>query len=344
MRVYITADRFFRSCAITNDGTLIIKRYYLGEVNMNKVIITGPTGAVGGALIEELISRQIQVTAVCRPASLRLNAIPVNSLVRIEECGVDSLATLADRLPHDYDAFYHFAWDGTYGADRQDMRRQTKNILYTIDAVHLAKKLGCEVFVGAGSQSEFGHVEGVLHPNLSCNPDNGYGIAKLDAGRMSRLECKKLGIRHEWCRIVSLYGPHDASYTMVMSSIYKMLQGERPQFTKGEQIWDYIYSKDAARAFRLVAEKGKDGAVYCFGTGETRILRDFILAIRNAAAPGMALKFGELPYYPNQVMYLEADIENLTADTGFIPRYPFEKGILETVEWARNELSIIRSI
>lgn len=304
---------------------------------MKKVIITGPTGAVGVSLIQELIAHNIAVTAVCRPASKRLGSIPRHLLVEIVECGVDQLLTLQDRLPHDYDAFYHFAWDGTYGDSRQDLYLQARNILYTLDAVHLAHALGCSVFVGAGSQSEFGHVEGVLHPNMPCAPDNGYGIAKLDAGRMSRLECRKLGIRHEWCRIVSLYGPFDGQYTMVMSGIYKMLKGERPQYTKGDQVWDYIYSKDAARAFRLVAEKGKDGSIYCFGTGKTRLLRDYILAIRDAVNPELEVGLGELPYYPNQVMHLEADISNLTADTGFVPAYTFEEGIRETVAWAREQ-------
>lgn len=303
---------------------------------MKKVIITGPTGAVGVSLIQELIAHNIEVTAICRPASKRLSSIPKHPLVRIVEYGVDQLLTLKDQLDHDYDAFYHFAWDGTYGDSRQDLYRQANNILYTLDAVHLAHAAGCSVFVGAGSQSEFGHVEGVLHPDMPCAPDNGYGIAKLDAGRMSRLECRKLGIRHEWCRIVSLYGPFDGQYTMVMSGIYKMLRGERPQYTKGDQVWDYIYSKDAARAFRLVAEKGKDGSIYCFGTGKPRLLKDYILAIRDAVNPELEVGLGELPYYPNQVMHLEADISNLTEDTGFVPQYSFEEGIRETVEWARS--------
>ena len=304
--------------------------------SIKKVIITGPTGAVGVSLIEELCSKGIEVTAVCRPGSNRISSVPRNSLVKIVECGVDNLNSLSAALSHDYDAFYHFAWDGTYGESRQDTYRQALNILYTIDAVHLAHALGCKVFIGAGSQSEFGHVEGVLHPDMPCNPDNGYGIAKLDAGRMSRLECGKLGIRHEWCRIVSLYGPFDGKYTMVMSGIYKMLAGERPQYTKGDQVWDYIYSKDAARAFRLVAEKGKDGEIYCFGTGKTRRLRDYIYAIRDAVDPSIKIGMGELDYYPNQVMHLEADISYLTRDTGFVPQYTFEEGIKETVEWVKK--------
>lgn len=305
---------------------------------MKSALITGPTGAVGISLIEELISHGISVTAVCRPNSERIKGIPKHRLVDITECDLSNLMSLEDKLTRDYDVFYHFGWDGTYGDSRQDMKRQANNIIYTLDAVQLANDIGCKVFVGAGSQSEFGHVEGVLHPDLPCNPDNGYGIAKLDAGRMSRIECKRLGIRHEWCRIVSLYGPHDAKYTMVMSGIIKMLNGERAQYTKGEQIWNYIYSKDAARAFRLVAEKGKDGAVYCFGTGQARKLKDYIYAIRDAVNPSIDIGIGELDYYPNQVMHLEADISNLTEDTGFMPRYSFEEGIKETVEWVKEDL------
>ena len=310
------------------------------ELVIRKAIITGPTGAVGVSLIQELIAQKIHVTTVCRRGSKRMNAIPRHPFVEIVECNLNELKILSDKLSHDYDVFYHFAWDGTYGETRQDLYLQANNIIYTLDAVHLAADLGCKVFVGAGSQSEFGHVEGVLHPDMPCNPDNGYGIAKLDAGRMSRLECQKFGIRHEWCRIVSLYGPYDGMHTMVMSGISKMLHGERPQYTKGDQVWDYIYSKDAARAFRLVAEKGKDGAIYCFGTGKTRRLEDFILAIRDAVNPELEIGLGELPYYPNQVMHLEADISNLTADTGFVPKYTFEEGIRETVEWVKQNKTI----
>ena len=305
---------------------------------MKSVIITGPTGAVGVSLIEELIKYGIKVTAVCRPLSKRLKSIPKHPDINIVECEIENLLSLKDILAHDYDAFFHFAWDGTYGETRQDLERQTKNILYTIDAVHLAKELGCKVFVGAGSQSEFGHCDGVLHPYMACNPDNGYGIAKLAAGQMSRIECKKVGIRHAWCRIVSLYGPFDGMHTMVMSGIEKMLKGERPQYTKGDQVWDYIFSKDAARAFRLVAEKGKDGAIYCLGTGKTRLLREYIFAIRDAIDPKLDIGIGELDYYPNQVMHLEADISNLMEDTGFEPKYSFEEGIKETVLWVKEHV------
>lgn len=301
-------------------------------INLRRAIVTGPTGAVGTALINELVDHGVEVVAVPREGSSRLSAIPQSELVRVVPCSLDRY----DRLPalvgdDGYDAFYHFAWDGTYGDARQDWKTQAQNIDFSVDAVEAAHKLGCEVFIGAGSQSEFGHVDGVLRPDMPCNPDNGYGAAKLAAHEMTKAYCGHLGIRQEWCRIVSLFGPGDGKYTLISQAISKLLAHEHLSCTKGDQIWDYIYSKDAARAFRLVAERGVHGSVYCFGTGETRSLRAYIETIRDMIDPSAEIGFGEIDYYPNQVMHLEADISNLTADTGFVPRYTFEEGIRETI-------------
>ena len=60
------------------------------------------------------------------------------------------------------------------------------------------------------------------------------------------------------------------------------------------------------------------------------------MATRDAVDPSIELGIGELDYYPNQVMHLEADISNLTEDTGFVPQYSFEEGIRETVEWVKG--------
>ena len=66
------------------------------------------------------------------------------------------------------------------------------------------------------------------------------------------------------------------------------------------------------------------------------MLKDYIYAIRDAVDPSIDIGIGEIDYYPNQVMHLEADISNLTEDTGFAPKYSFEEGIKETVEWAKE--------
>lgn len=56
------------------------------------------------------------------------------------------------------------------------------------------------------------------------------------------------------------------------------------------------------------------------------------------------LKSSQTFYYPNQVIHLEVDVSNLTADTGFVQQYTFEHGIRETVEWAKNNIIRFRIV
>ena len=167
----------------------------------------------------------------------------------------------------------------------------------------------------------------------------GYGIAKLCAGRMSRIMCASLGIKHVWARILSVYGPYDNEVSMVISTLRKMINGEVAEFTPGEQIWDYLYSDDAAKALLAIALNGKDGGIYCLGSGNPAPLKDYIKKMRDAANLDCELGLGLRPYAENQVMYLCADIEKLTKDTGFIPKTTFEDGIAKTVSWVRSEMT-----
>ena len=257
--------------------------------------------------------------------------------MKVIECDLSELGNLKNLIPDKCDAFFHFGWAGTFGAERNDMELQLRNINFTLDAVKAAKDLGCEVFLGAGSQAEFGRHNEKISPSTSANPENGYGMAKLCAGQMSRLVCAELGIRHIWFRIFSVYGPYDGEKTMIISGIKQLLAGKRPSYTKGGQLWDYLYCDDAARAFRLAAERGRDGAVYCVGSGKTRRRSEYIEIIRDSVDPKAEIGIGDVPYAEKQVMYLCADISSLNEDTGFEPEYSFEKGIEKTVEWCKEK-------
>lgn len=304
---------------------------------MKKVIITGATGMIGIALIQKLIEKGIYVTAVCHQNSSRINRVPVNKLVQIVECNLDELYSLTEVLEHDYDIFYHFAWACTATNLRNNVEEQIENLKYAIDAVEVAALLGCKKFIGAGSQAEYGRYEGVLNESVPTFPESGYGAAKLCAGQMSRIRCHQLGMEHIWTRILSVYGPYDSEETMIISFIRQLLKKERPSSTKGEQIWDYMYSKDAARAFYLLGKFGRDGKIYCIGSGRAIPLSEYILTIRNQIDESLEIGFGELPYRDKQVMHLCADISEIKKDTGFEPEYSFERGIRETIEWCRKD-------
>lgn len=63
------------------------------------------------------------------------------------ECDINDLISLKEKLSSDYDTFYHFAWDGTYGDSRNDALLQEQNIHNTLIAVEVAHALGCKVLL-----------------------------------------------------------------------------------------------------------------------------------------------------------------------------------------------------
>ena len=306
---------------------------------MKRVIITGPTGSIGTALIEHLIQNDVEVLAVVRRNSKRKSNIVKHPLVKCIELNLDELESISQFTEGNmYDVFFHFGWDGTFGNSRNNMQGQLLNIQYTLDAVEAASRAGCKKFIGAGSQAEYGRVEGNLSATTPVFPENGYGIAKLCAGQMSRILCEQKGIEHIWTRILSVYGPNDGLSTMVMSTIAKLLKGQRASLTQGEQKWDYLYSKDAGKAMYLLGEKGQSGKVYCIGSGQIKRLKDYIEVIKENIDSNAELGYGEIPYSEKQVMYLCADISELEQDTGFMPDYCFEEGIKETIDWYKDNV------
>ena len=303
---------------------------------MKKVVITGATGVIGRALIKACIEAGYEVLAVVHRTSPR-----AAELKRIEHCQVlhldlseydDALEEIKKQniAPEGCDLFFHLAWVAPFGKDRENLPLQLENVKFSLVAVRLAKALGCSTFVGAGSQAEYGRVKGKLSPDTPTSPETGYGVAKLCAGQMTKLACEQTGLKHIWTRILSVYGPYDGKNSLISVAIDDMIHNRETSFTPCDQIWDYIYSEDAARAMLFVAQKGDHSSVYVIGSGEAHPLKEFIYKIAEITGYKKEIGFGKRLYNDKQVMYLMADICDLQK-LGFKPQVPFEKGILKTI-------------
>lgn len=290
---------------------------------------------IGVALIEECLRHDIEIYAVVRSSSGKAGRLPFSDKIHLTDCSLEDLSDLPGRIPGGCDTFYHIAWGNTGEARNKSTELQSRNIFYTLQAVRAAAELGCRRFIGAGSQAEYGPMDvEKISPDSPVNPSTPYGASKLAAGHLAGMLCRELGMECIWPRIFSVYGKYEKETTMVASGLRKMLAGEPTEFTPAMQRWDYLYSRDAGRAFYLIGEKGKGGSVYCVGSGQARPLKEYIeemAALTGAGKTGIGAK----PYPPGAVMNLCADIGTLTGDTGFIPEYTFEQGIRETIEWIK---------
>ena len=293
---------------------------------------------IGAAILNECTVRGIEAVALVRSDSERKKRIPDSKFIKVVECGLEEIEKLPSISGDGFDAFYHLAWADTDKNGRNDTIKQNRNVEYTLQAVRAAQKTGCGIFVGAGSQAEYGRADKPISEDFSPKPETAYGTAKLSAGKLSAELCRQFGIKHVWTRIFSVYGPNDSKATMIMYCIGKLLRKEKPLLTQCEQMWDYLYCSEAARALLLAGEKGKDGSIYNIGSGICRPLIEYVKILWNEINPELELGIGEIECSPGQIMHLCADITKLKKDTGFKPAVNFEQGIKETIKWCRENL------
>lgn len=294
---------------------------------------------IGATLIDLLIKKDIEVFAISRPKSNKIKNIPKSEKIKVVECDLSKLSSISSEIPNDCNVFFHLGWSGTSKEQRNDPYIQQLNIQYTLDAVRLASDLGCETFVGAGSQAEYGIVNQKLYDNTPINPIIAYGIAKYAAGKLSKLLCDSLNIKHVWGRVLSVYGPGDNDYTLVMSCIKSLFNNEKFSTTEGKQLWDYMYSEDCANAFLSMAEKGKHGNTYCICSGEVKSIKEYIEIIKSNFPSSMPIGHGDLKCSNNQIMNLHGDTFKLSEHTGFKPEVSFENGIKKTIDWFNKNKS-----
>lgn len=305
---------------------------------MKRVVITGATGAIGRALITICIEAGYEVLTVVHrgsPRASELESIEHCKVLRLDLDEYDQAIKEMEEQGIDrtgYELFFHLAWMAPFGKDRDNLDLQLNNIRAALVAVRFAKALGCTTFIGTGSQAEYGRVEGILSPDTPTNPETGYGVAKQCAGQFTRLSCEQLGLRHIWCRVLSVYGPYDRDQTLISYAVIQMMKNAETEFSPCDQMWDYIYSDDAARAILLAGQRGESGKVYMIGSGEVHPLKEYIQTIADITGYTKEIGFGKRPYNDKQVMYLQADVRQLH-EFGFSPCVTFTEGVLNMLDW-----------
>jgi len=297
---------------------------------LKKIIVTGATSMLGTALIDVAVGKGTEVYAIVRPDSSRLDRLNGSDLVHVVKCGIDDLDKL-EGIPSDCDALYHFAWEGANKEERENPMTHARNIKHTLDAVETAQRFGCKKFIGAGSQAEYGPVNGPIDENTPCNPKTAYGIGKLSAGLLSGKLCEKYGITHIWGRVFSVYGPHDNKGTMIDYAIDQFSKREKAQFSSGEQTWNYLYESDCGKIFYLLGEKAESARVYRIAHPESKALRDYISEMADIMGATDLCSFA-LKTSDGSVYGIETKDERLFFDIDFVPEVSFSDGIRQMIK------------
>lgn len=307
-----------------------------------RYVITGGSSFIGVALTHLLIEHGHEVYIVCRRTSKTNNCIPESDLVKIVL--YEDLSDVSSVLQHisSADVFIHLAWSGTSHEGRHDKVLQDNNIKYSLEAVDVAHKMGCKLFLHAGSQAEYGYINHPFDENSECHPENEYGRAKLEFGNIASRRCEDLGMKFIHLRIVSIYGDTDHLWTLVMSSIRKMLNNEDVQLSSCEQKWNFVYIKDAVKQMFLLCEHALNTSdfrseTYLIGSKDTRVLKDYVYEMYKLTESKSKLIFGG--YTPANVVSLEPIMDKTESATGgFISDYTFEQVVKIIINNYKNRV------
>lgn len=305
-----------------------------------KLLVTGAAGFVGAAIVRDAVAQGHHVVATVRSEGVPTRLAGVAGDLRLAAVDLRDTAAVARLLTDERPQLViHSAWRGLSGPDRFDRSQISDNLDSACGLVDACIASGVAKFVGIGSQGEYGLLEGKISESDCPEPTSLYGASKLATLHLTRQLCAQNGVAFAWMRLFSTYGPGDNPNWLIPSLIAQMLAGSRPRTSLGTQLWDYLYISDVARGILAAAVTESATGVFNLGSGKPVAVRSIVEIIRDQAAPGLELVFGEIAYRPDQIWHMEADIARLTSATGWAPKVGLEDGIARTVDWHRREIA-----
>ena len=257
--------------------------------------ITGASSFIGVELCRYLSDNDHSVIAMSRRENEHLEEIKKNGHLQVFRADMQSLVDKAKGV--NADVFIHLAWAGTTHEDRNTPAIHEENVRLSLECVRLAKQMGCQLYVDAGSQAEYGIVPGVLTEETPCHPITAYGKGKLKMYQESCSLTSEIFLKYIHLRILSVYGENDHPDTLIMSALRKLKAGELIELRSGGQKWNYLYVKDAARQIvelstHAVEDMNFQQEVYNIASNDTRKLEEFLIAMKNISGSESKLVFG----------------------------------------------------
>ena len=292
--------------------------------------ITGASSFIGIELCRYLSDNGHQVIAMSRRENEQLNDIALNGNLQVFYADMQNLMERAIDLKAD--VFVHLAWAGALLGQRDNQELQEGNISFSLECVKLSKRMGCQLYVDAGSQAEYGIVPGVITEETPCNPLSAYGKAKLEMYHQSRELTQELGLKYIHLRILSVYGENHHPNTLIMSSLRKLKANEPIEMRSGGQKWNYVYVKDAARqvgelALHAMADDAFKCEVYNIASNDTRKLSEFVEVMKEITGSKSDLHFGG--YDPEKDVNLDPDMRKTESVVMPLMEWKFEEVIRE---------------
>lgn len=328
-----------------------------------KLLVTGGAGFIGSAVIREIIGHSndqvINVDKLTYAGNLE-NLTEVESNERyvfeqVDICDTPALERVFNN--HQPDAVMHLAAESH--VDRSidgPTDFITTNIVGTYTLLEVArnywKGLSTERqhtfrFHHISTDEVYGDLEGtndLFTETTPYAPSSPYSASKASSDHLVRAWQRTFGLPTIITNCSNNYGPYHFPEKLIPLMILNALEGKPlPVYGKGNQVRDWLYVEDHARALLKVVKEGKIGETYNIGGHNEKQNIDVVKTICTLLEELAPQKPGHINSYQDLITFVTdrpghdiryaIDASKIEKELGWKPKESFGSGLRKTVQW-----------
>ena len=326
---------------------------------MKKVIVTGGAGFIGSALIRHLVGNHlaevVNLDKLTYAGNLEsLQSIEKSPLYHFEQADIcDPVAV--KRLFDDFqpDTIMHLAAESHVDRSIDDPLCFVKtNVLGTANLLQCALEYWRPLPEERKAAFRFQHIStdevygslgatGFFKETTPYDPKSPYSASKASSDHLVRAWGHTFNLPVLLSNCSNNYGPFHFPEKLIPLVILNALDGKPlPIYGKGENVRDWLYVEDHAKALWLINEKGVPGETYNIGGHNERTNLEVvktICAILDDLRPKAQGKYSDQIVFvtdrPGHDLRYAIDSDKLQKDLGWKAEENFDTGIRKTVQW-----------
>jgi UDP-glucose 4-epimerase len=224
----------------------------------------------------------------------------------------------------------HLAWNTEPDSYLHDRSENLRLLAGSVDLLRFLAQAGCQRVVVGGTCVE-------VTPASLTTAASIYAAAKTSLHVVTE-QLARTGLSYVCAHIFYPFGPGENPNRFFPTIVQKLLRGEPVAMTGGEQLRHYTHVVDVAAALSRVALTDIRGTIdLCWGEPVT--VREFTAMIGEATGRKELIRYGEVPYHPDEVMRAVGNSGPLE-QLAWRPPLSLQERIGETVEWWRERETV----